>query len=137
MQQPTGIPTAAPTAAHIVRVGINYWIGNAPVYDGSVDWTELAYANLALGVVVLLHSVYLFGFKMGESRSLIDLCAVGAIVAAVLVFLYDASDFSDKALAFYIDFGLNGIAAIMTQIPDDIIFLLGYLYLHKRLRVVI
>ena len=137
MQQPSGTPTAAPTAAHIVRVGINYWIGNVPVYDGSVDWTQLAYANLALGVFVLLHSIYMFGFKLGESRSLIDLCAVGAIIAAVLVFLYNASDYSEKALAFYIDFGLNGIAAILTQIPDDVIFLLGYLYIHKRLSPIV
>ena len=132
-QPPTGTPTAAPTAAHIVRVGVDYWIGNSPVYDGTVDWTQLAYANLALGVFVILHSIYLYKFKLGESRSLIDLCAAGAILAAVLVLLNNAADYSDTSMAFYIDFGLNGFSAIMTQIPDDVIFLLGYLYLHKKL----
>jgi hypothetical protein len=137
---PTSIPTAFPTQAVIIRIGANRWIWNSAVGDGSINQLQLGYANLALGIAVILHSFYLNTLKKqseSASRVLVYMCAAGCILAGILVIIQDdliSRGYDEQTMTAYLtDLGNNGIAAIMTQIPDDFIFLLGYIYIHKRL----
>lgn len=127
----TGVPTAAPTHANIVRVGAEYWIDNNASNDLSTHRLELGIANIILGSLVLGHAFYLKKFRFGRSRCLIDLCSLAAILNGTLVLIDLQEGSSAESNAYFCDLGVNAIIAAMAQLPDDMIFLLGYVYLHK------
>lgn len=130
---PTGIPTVSPTTANIIRGGAQYWVDNNARHDLSINRFELATANIVLGCLVIVHAIYLKKFRLGRSRCLIDICAVAAILNGVFVLTDLQQGSTVESNAYYCDLGVNAILAALSQFPDDMIFLLGYVQLHKNI----
>lgn len=133
---PTSFPTVNPTHAHLLRIGAQYWIDNnyaAPAVwstDNSTYFNS-AVASIILGVLVILHSFYLHRYKFKAVRIAVDICAVGTILTGIFMLLALHND-DPYYFVIFIDFGLEFIAGTMTQLPDNFIFLLGYLNSKKK-----
>lgn len=132
---PTGFPTVTPTEAHLLRTGVQYWINNnfvVPSYiSNQPSFYSTAWGMVSLGIFVILHSFYLHRFSFKMARVLVDICAVGNILAGSFLLLGFA--YNDTYLqTWFINFGISFLAGMLTQLPDNLMFLLGYYNVNKK-----
>lgn len=88
----TGTPTSHPTVAatKLVRVGVKYFVLNSALnpdykpYQVS-DCGPLAITALAVGALIILHSMYLWKMKFPSVRILADVCAFGCMSSGIFV----------------------------------------------------
>lgn len=130
----TGLPTSAPSHIELLREGSKYWIQNQRLtksFIGIDQEAPLCWVSIGIALMVMGHSFYINKYKLTAIRIMVDTVAVGIIISAVACLVLIANPTPENFVyASYTTAGVVG--AFLCQVPDNIIFLLGYLSLHKN-----
>ena len=98
------------------------------------DLMPLAWCCVVAGVLILLHDLHLNRLKHSLVRVLIDIAAVGCLASGLCIVI--ANTFTDKKyFVFLVDFGVSSWSTFLTKAPDNIVFVLGYRYVNKKVSI--
>ena len=133
----SGQPTASPSAfAGLLRTGPGVWVRNSifsfeiPPAEAMANLDPLAWACVAVGGLVLVHSFLLHRTRLSTTRTLVEVSGLGSVLGGVF-FLLGRSHPDRASHAYFINLGLCVFAYSVAKTPDNIIFMLGYRHAVK------
>lgn len=111
------------------------WFHNVgPGPEVTDDYIASNWCCLVSSILILIHSAYVNGRVKHKIRTLVEICALGGLFAAIFELIYSSNP-EDEVIAGTLPQLLSqGICTIFIQIPDNLIFLYAYHALSTKTR---
>lgn len=123
------------TSSDWIRVGVEYFVQNSWESHGeeadALNDVVFAWVSIMISALILLHSFQIHRFKFVYIRILSDTCAVGTLLAAVFLLVYVQNP-NRLNFVIYINVLYKGVTGLLVQLPDTIVYLLGYSNVKKK-----